>query len=120
LPGSPSISESRRSSSAGEDSPNISTRSSSISALSPVPPPSPVVPPPPAVPPTGGSTPLPLLLTHMNTELLASGAVSLPGNRDRTGRSVLQVCMRNRVWTDERFTSTELTSLLGYYCSTLR
>ncbi|KAK2815304.1 hypothetical protein Q7C36_023570 [Tachysurus vachellii] len=120
LPGSPSISESRRSSSAGEDSPNVSTRSASISALSPVPPPSPVAPPPPAVPPTGGSTPLPLLLTHMNTELLASGAVCLPGNRDRTGRSVLQVCMRNRVWTDERFTSTELTSLLGYYCSTLR
>ncbi|XP_053083853.1 pleckstrin homology domain-containing family G member 4B isoform X2 [Pangasianodon hypophthalmus] len=120
LPGSPSISESRRSSSAGEDSPKVSSRCASVSAPPPVAPPSPVAPPPLAAPPTGCSTPLPLLLTHLNTELLTSGAVSLPGNRDRSGRSVLQVCMRNRVWTDERFTSRELTCLLSYYCSTLR
>ncbi|XP_058233049.1 pleckstrin homology domain-containing family G member 4B isoform X3 [Hemibagrus wyckioides] len=120
LPGSPSISESRRSSSAGEDSPKVSTRSASILAPPPVAPPSPVVSPPLAAPPTGCSAPLTLLLTQLNTELLTSGAVSLPGNRDRSGRSVLQVCMRNRVWTDERFTSRELTSLLCYYCSTLR
>ncbi|KAK3541365.1 hypothetical protein QTP86_023084, partial [Hemibagrus guttatus] len=120
LPGSPSISESRRSSSAGEDSPKVSTHSASISAPPPVAPPSPVVPPRPAALPTGSSAPLPLLLTQLNTELLTSGAVSLPGNRDRSGHSVLQVCMRNRVWTDERLTSRELTSLLSYYCFTLR
>ncbi|XP_060756426.1 pleckstrin homology domain-containing family G member 4B isoform X2 [Neoarius graeffei] len=119
LPSSPSISESRRSSSPGEDSPKVSSHSASLSALPPVAPPSSLA-PPPAAPPTACSTPLPLLLTHLNTELLTSGAVSLPGNRDRSGRSVLQVCMRNRVWTDERFTSKELTSLLGYYCATLR
>ncbi|XP_053530740.1 pleckstrin homology domain-containing family G member 4B isoform X3 [Ictalurus punctatus] len=119
LPDSPSISESRRSSSAGEDSPKVLSRCVSVSAPPPVAPPSPVAPPPfPSAPPTGCSTPL--LLTQLNTELLTSGAVSLPGNRDRSGRSVLQVCMRNQVWTDERFTSRELTCLLGYYYSTLR
>ncbi|KAM9436246.1 pleckstrin homology domain-containing family G member 4B isoform 2-T2 [Clarias gariepinus] len=120
LPASPAVSESRRSSSAGEDSPKVSSRCSSVSAPLIIAPPSPLPPPRSSAPPSGSSSPVPLTLTHLNTELLASGAVSLPGNRDRSGRSVLQVCMRNRVWTDERFTSKDLTCLLGYYFSTLR
>ncbi|XP_062841641.1 pleckstrin homology domain-containing family G member 4B [Trichomycterus rosablanca] len=108
LPDSPSFSESRRSSSAGEDSPKASSGCSSASA------------PPPVAPPPGCAPPLPSHLTQLNTELLTSGAVTLPGNRDRGGRFLLQVCMRNPVWTDESFTPRELTCLLGYYCSTLR
>ncbi|KAM7383575.1 hypothetical protein PAMP_003215 [Pampus punctatissimus] len=63
---------------------------------------------------------LPKLVSEVNQELLASGAVILPGNRDRCGRAVLQVCTRAQVWTGESCTINDLTCLLGYYHSTLR
>ncbi|XP_067093965.1 pleckstrin homology domain-containing family G member 4B isoform X2 [Osmerus mordax] len=63
---------------------------------------------------------LPKLVTEVNQELLTSGAVVLPGNRDRGGRALLQVCTRARVWTGESCSAVDLTCLLGYYCSTLR
>ncbi|XP_029958366.1 pleckstrin homology domain-containing family G member 4B isoform X2 [Salarias fasciatus] len=62
----------------------------------------------------------PKLVSHVNQELLTSGAVILPGNRDRSGRAVLQVCTRAQVWAAEACTVSELTCLLGYYYSTLR
>lgn len=49
-----------------------------------------------------------------------AGLLSLPGNRDRSGRSVLQVCTRAQVWAGESCTASDLTCLLGYYYSTLR
>ncbi|KAM3613621.1 uncharacterized protein V6R79_002523 [Siganus canaliculatus] len=63
---------------------------------------------------------LPKLLSEVNQELLTSGAVIMPGNRDRSGRAVLQVCTRAQVWAGESCTVTDLTCLLGYYYSTLR
>ncbi|CAL8247114.1 unnamed protein product [Lota lota] len=63
---------------------------------------------------------LPTLLSEVNQELLQSGAVILPGSRDRSGRVVLQVCTRGRVWAGESFTAKDLTCLLCYYYSTLR
>uniref|UniRef100_UPI0037E84AD5 pleckstrin homology domain-containing family G member 4B isoform X2 n=1 Tax=Semicossyphus pulcher TaxID=241346 RepID=UPI0037E84AD5 len=65
-------------------------------------------------------TALPKLVSEVNQELLVSGAVILPGNRDRSGRAVLQVCTRAQVWAGESCTVSDLTCLLGYYCSTLR
>uniref|UniRef100_A0A8C7X8F3 Pleckstrin homology and RhoGEF domain containing G4B n=1 Tax=Oryzias sinensis TaxID=183150 RepID=A0A8C7X8F3_9TELE len=62
----------------------------------------------------------PKLVSEVNQELLTSGAVTLPGNRDRSGRAVLQVCTRSQVWTGEACTVKELTCLLGYYHSTLQ
>ncbi|KAF6739613.1 PH domain-containing family G member 4B [Oryzias melastigma] len=62
----------------------------------------------------------PKLVSEVNQELLTSGAVILPGNRDRSGRAVLQVCTRSQVWTGETCTVKELTCLLGYYHSTLQ
>ncbi|XP_068180322.1 pleckstrin homology domain-containing family G member 4B isoform X2 [Antennarius striatus] len=62
----------------------------------------------------------PKLVTEVNQELLTSGAVILPGNRDRSGRAVLQVCTRAEVWVGESCTVNDLTCLLGYYYSTLR
>ncbi|XP_023131278.2 pleckstrin homology domain-containing family G member 4B isoform X1 [Amphiprion ocellaris] len=62
----------------------------------------------------------PKLVSEVNQELLTSGAVILPGNRDRGGRAVLQVCTRAQVWAGESSTADDLTCLLGYYCSTLR
>ncbi|XP_054477283.1 pleckstrin homology domain-containing family G member 4B [Anoplopoma fimbria] len=63
---------------------------------------------------------LPKLVSEVNEELLTSGAVILPGNRDRSGRAVLQVCTRAQVWAGESCTVNDLTCLLGYYYSTLR
>ncbi|XP_068615789.1 pleckstrin homology domain-containing family G member 4B [Brachionichthys hirsutus] len=63
---------------------------------------------------------LPKLVSEVSQELLTSGAVILPGNRDRSGRAVLQVCTRAQVWAGESCTVNDLTCLLGYYYSTLR
>nr|XP_046255609.1 pleckstrin homology domain-containing family G member 4B isoform X2 [Scatophagus argus] len=63
---------------------------------------------------------LPKMVSEVNQELLTSGAVILPGNRDRSGRAVLQVCTRAQVWAGENCTVNDLTCLLGYYYSTLR
>ncbi|XP_067367342.1 pleckstrin homology domain-containing family G member 4B isoform X1 [Channa argus] len=63
---------------------------------------------------------LPKLMSEVNQELLASGAVIMPGNRDRSGRAVLQVCTRAQVWADKSCTVNDLTCLLGYYYSMLR
>ncbi|XP_049438846.1 pleckstrin homology domain-containing family G member 4B isoform X2 [Epinephelus fuscoguttatus] len=65
-------------------------------------------------------TALPKLVSEVNQALLTSGAVILPGNRDRSGRAVLQVCTRAQVWAGESCTVSDLTCLLGYYRSTLR
>ncbi|XP_047454614.1 pleckstrin homology domain-containing family G member 4B isoform X2 [Mugil cephalus] len=66
------------------------------------------------------SSTFPKLVSGVNQELLTSGAVILPGNRDRSGRAVLQVCTRAQVWAGETCTVNDLTCLLGYYYSTLR
>uniref|UniRef100_A0A672MRV8 Uncharacterized protein n=1 Tax=Sinocyclocheilus grahami TaxID=75366 RepID=A0A672MRV8_SINGR len=62
----------------------------------------------------------PALLSLINQELLSSGALTLPGNQDRGGRAVLQVCTRNQVWTDARFTTNQISQLLCCYCHRLR
>ncbi|XP_019948898.2 pleckstrin homology domain-containing family G member 4B isoform X2 [Paralichthys olivaceus] len=67
-----------------------------------------------------GHSARPRLGSEVNQELLVSGAVILPGNRDRGGRAVLQVCTRAQVWAGESCTVSDLTCLLGYYHSTLR
>ncbi|XP_036395206.1 pleckstrin homology domain-containing family G member 4B isoform X1 [Megalops cyprinoides] len=75
---------------------------------------------PSAVPPTDCALQLPRLASEVNQDLLGSGAIVLPGNRDRSGRAVLQVCTRSQVWAGESCTAKELTCLLGYYYTTLR
>uniref|UniRef100_A0A8C1HDH0 Pleckstrin homology and RhoGEF domain containing G4B n=1 Tax=Cyprinus carpio carpio TaxID=630221 RepID=A0A8C1HDH0_CYPCA len=62
----------------------------------------------------------PALSSHINQELLTSGALTLPGNQDRGGRAVLQVCTRNQVWTEARFTTNQISQLLCFYCHRLR
>ncbi|XP_072316269.1 pleckstrin homology domain-containing family G member 4B isoform X2 [Eucyclogobius newberryi] len=63
---------------------------------------------------------LPTSASEVNQELLASGAVTLPGNQDRGGRAVLQVCTRAQVWGAQSCRASDVTCLLGYYRSTLR
>ncbi|XP_076592104.1 pleckstrin homology domain-containing family G member 4B isoform X2 [Chaetodon auriga] len=52
--------------------------------------------------------------------LLSSGALCLPGTRDRSGRALLTVCAGNSVWSNPDCDSAELLRLLLYYTSTLR
>ncbi|KAG9337771.1 hypothetical protein JZ751_028270 [Albula glossodonta] len=81
----------------------------------------------PKLPPTGSTAPpadcaaqLPRLASDVRQDLLDSGAVILPGNRDRSGRPVIQVCTRSQVWAGESCTAKELTGLLCYFYTTLR
>ncbi|XP_035290605.1 pleckstrin homology domain-containing family G member 4B isoform X2 [Anguilla anguilla] len=73
-----------------------------------------------AAPPADSTLQLPRLASEVKQDLLESGAFTLPGNRDRSGRAVLQVCTRSHVWTGESCTAKELTALLSYYYTTLR
>ncbi|XP_061444465.1 pleckstrin homology domain-containing family G member 4B isoform X2 [Rhineura floridana] len=58
---------------------------------------------------------LPNQLLEVNQELLQSGVISLCGNRDRGGRAVVQVCIKNVAWLSELSRVKELTRLLVYY-----
>lgn len=62
-----------------------------------------------------------LSIDYMKSQLnMLSHIFFLPGNRDRGGRPVLQVCTRAQVWASETCTVSDVTCLLGYYHSTLR
>ncbi|XP_039993758.1 uncharacterized protein KIAA1755 homolog, partial [Xiphias gladius] len=52
--------------------------------------------------------------------LLSSGAVCLPGTRDRGGRALLTVCTGSSVWSNPDCDQAQLLRLLLYYTSTLR
>ncbi|XP_030637855.1 pleckstrin homology domain-containing family G member 4B [Chanos chanos] len=102
--------EARRNSQGGEEShsPKAPSRSPNLPLA------------PSRVPPAACDLHLPKFFTEVKRELLTSGAVTLPGNRDRSGRAIVQMCTRNGVWTDEKYTPKDLVRLLGYYFSTLR
>ncbi|XP_070268106.1 pleckstrin homology domain-containing family G member 4B [Myotis yumanensis] len=67
-------------------------------------------------PPSTGDLPsqVPRQVLEINLELLQSGAVTLPGTRDRQGRAVVQVCTRGPLWSSQHMSSAELTLLLKY------
>ncbi|XP_066099069.1 pleckstrin homology domain-containing family G member 4B isoform X1 [Saccopteryx bilineata] len=58
---------------------------------------------------------VPRQILEINPELLQSGAVALPGTRDRQGRAVVQVCMKGLLWSSHHTSSAELTRLLKYF-----
>ncbi|XP_053117011.1 pleckstrin homology domain-containing family G member 4B isoform X3 [Hemicordylus capensis] len=58
---------------------------------------------------------LPNQLLQVNQELIQSGIISLCGNRDRGGRAVVQVCIKNSAWLSEHSRVNELTQLLVYF-----
>ncbi|XP_016067847.1 PREDICTED: pleckstrin homology domain-containing family G member 4B [Miniopterus natalensis] len=67
-------------------------------------------------PPNPGAVPsqVPRQVLDVHPELLQSGAVTLPGTRDRQGRAVVQVCTRGPLWSSQHMSSAELTCLLKY------
>ncbi|KAJ7313787.1 hypothetical protein JRQ81_005482 [Phrynocephalus forsythii] len=58
---------------------------------------------------------LPSQLLQVNQELLQSGVISLCGNRDRAGRAIVQVCVKNGAWLIEHSRVNALTQLLLYF-----
>ncbi|XP_073780505.1 uncharacterized protein isoform X3 [Danio rerio] len=68
---------------------------------------------PPAVSPSA------LMISQLDQELLNSGALILPGNVERGGRAVVQVCCSKQVWSSD-CTDQIISVLLCYYCSSLR
>ncbi|KAG7239583.1 hypothetical protein INR49_028735, partial [Caranx melampygus] len=85
-------------------------------AISPSADPRPTEPEPPAPPPqlTQSSQ------SSFYNELLGSGALCLPGTRDRHGRALLMVCTWSSVWSNPGCDQAEMLRLLLYYTSTLR
>ncbi|XP_034384196.1 puratrophin-1 [Cyclopterus lumpus] len=80
--------------------------------------------PEPQLDPSAATT-VPVRLTQSSqfsfySVLLRSGALCLPGTRDRCGRALLTVCSRSSVWSDPDCDAAELLRLLLYYSSTLR
>ncbi|MEQ2159782.1 hypothetical protein GOODEAATRI_026832, partial [Goodea atripinnis] len=58
--------------------------------------------------------------SRFHVVLLRSGAVCLPGTRDRAGRALLTISTSNPVWLSPDCDRAELLRLLLYYISTLR
>ncbi|MEQ2263450.1 hypothetical protein XENORESO_007841, partial [Xenotaenia resolanae] len=58
--------------------------------------------------------------SRFHVVLLRSGAVCLPGTRDRAGRALLTISTSNPVWLNPDCDRAELLRLLLYYISTLR
>ncbi|XP_041849595.1 puratrophin-1 isoform X3 [Melanotaenia boesemani] len=74
----------------------------------------------PEQPAAGPTVPVQSSQSRFHSVLLSSGAVCLPGTRDRGGRPLLTVCSSDSVWSNPGCSSTELLRLLLYYTSTLR
>ncbi|XP_016522296.1 pleckstrin homology domain-containing family G member 4B isoform X4 [Poecilia formosa] len=66
------------------------------------------------------ASPIQSCQSRFQSELLRSGAVCLPGTRDRAGRVLLTVSTCSPVWSDPDCQSAELLRLVRYYTSTLR
>uniref|UniRef100_A0A8C4PYW8 Uncharacterized protein n=1 Tax=Eptatretus burgeri TaxID=7764 RepID=A0A8C4PYW8_EPTBU len=64
-----------------------------------------------------GSVSFPALAVHVDKEILHSGAVMLPGSRDRTGRALVIISTRSPVWSSPRCTGLQVAQLLLYYHS---
>ncbi|XP_054856422.1 puratrophin-1 [Eublepharis macularius] len=75
---------------------------------------------PPSLPPGGNLQTVPMAMKDVNLEVLQSGVACLPGTRDKSGRAVIIITMRNTVWLNPHCNTNELTRLLLYLRSILR
>ncbi|XP_051563410.1 uncharacterized protein LOC127446483 [Myxocyprinus asiaticus] len=56
----------------------------------------------------------------INPDVLSSGVLCLPGTRDKSGRALVTVTMRNTVWLNPLCNSRELVRIMVYFYTTLR
>ncbi|XP_062997591.1 puratrophin-1 [Elgaria multicarinata webbii] len=71
-------------------------------------------------PSSGSLRTAPTSVKEVNWEVLRSGVACLPGTRDKYGRAVIIVTMRNTAWLNPHCNASELTRLLLYLRSILR
>uniref|UniRef100_UPI00398ED4B7 uncharacterized protein n=1 Tax=Pristiophorus japonicus TaxID=55135 RepID=UPI00398ED4B7 len=57
----------------------------------------------------------PANLLKLDLDILHSGVLSLPGNRDRNGRGLVVVMTKNAIWENPKCSRTELARILMYY-----
>ncbi|XP_066493322.1 puratrophin-1 isoform X2 [Tiliqua scincoides] len=71
--------------------------------------------------PLGGSLQTaPVTMKDVDVEVLKSGVACLPGTRDKSGRAVIIITMRNMIWLHPQCSANELLRLLLYLRSILR
>ncbi|XP_061102939.1 uncharacterized protein LOC133131582 [Conger conger] len=56
----------------------------------------------------------------INTEVLGSGVLSLPGTRDKYGRALVTVTTRNTIWLNPSCNASELARIVVYFYAILR
>ncbi|MBN3299352.1 SL9A5 protein, partial [Amia calva] len=56
----------------------------------------------------------------INTDVLRSGVLCLPGTRDKIGRALVTVTTRNTIWLNPNCNSMELVRILVYFYNILR
>ncbi|XP_067835654.1 uncharacterized protein [Heptranchias perlo] len=57
----------------------------------------------------------PANLLKLDLDILHSGVLSLPGNRDRNGRALVVMTTKSLLWENPKCSSTELARILMYY-----
>ncbi|XP_041036736.1 rho guanine nucleotide exchange factor 40-like isoform X2 [Carcharodon carcharias] len=57
----------------------------------------------------------PTNLLNLDLDILHSGVLSLPGNRDRNGRALVVVTTKSAIWETPKCLSTEVARILIYY-----
>ncbi|KAG9352586.1 hypothetical protein JZ751_021000, partial [Albula glossodonta] len=72
--------------------------------------------------PSGSSKvrPTPTESQNINTDVLGSGVLCLPGTRDKCGRALVTVTTRNTIWLNPSCNSGELMRILAYFYTIIR
>ncbi|KAM9494698.1 puratrophin-1 isoform 4-T4 [Clarias gariepinus] len=57
---------------------------------------------------------------HINSDILRSGVLCLPGTRDKSGHALVTVTTRNTTWLNPNCNSSELVRIMVYFSTILR
>uniref|UniRef100_A0AAY4B6N9 Uncharacterized protein n=1 Tax=Denticeps clupeoides TaxID=299321 RepID=A0AAY4B6N9_9TELE len=76
--------------------------------------------PPPQSPVSFKSQPVLTEAHNINTDVLSSGVLCLPGTRDKTGHALVTVTTRNTIWLNPNCNSGELVRIMVYFYTILR
>ncbi|KAK3510121.1 hypothetical protein QTP70_026837, partial [Hemibagrus guttatus] len=57
---------------------------------------------------------------HINSDILCSGVLCLPGTRDKSGHALVTVTTRNTAWLNPNCNSSELVRIMVYFYTILR
>ncbi|XP_058237618.1 uncharacterized protein plekhg4 isoform X2 [Hemibagrus wyckioides] len=81
---------------------------------------SPMTPPPVLSSQAVRNQPLLTEAHHINSDILCSGVLCLPGTRDKSGHALVTVTTRNTAWLNPHCNSSELVRIMVYFYTILR